>query len=643
MNPRIVTGLVAAILTSVLLHAGVTAQAGSKTVWDGVYTDAQAQRGAGVYAQQCANCHGSDAAGGDAPSLTSGEFAGNWNGLSLDQLFERTHSSMPMNAPGTLTRAQTADILAFMLRSNRFPAASSELSDRAEVLRGITYSSAKPPAPAGGSAGNPASSCDVASLQQRAPAGTTLTAAVIVEAKDKQPRFCQVDGQVATPGNQVNFRLGLPERWNGKYYFVGVGGLGGTIGRLDAGLERGSATASTDTGHKADDPTWATDRAKQIDYGHRGTHVTAVAGKALAASFYGRQVEHAYFNGCSNGGRQALMEVQRYPTDFDGVIAGDPATGTPMQAGRALVFQKMLASPTTYLPIAKVEMLSAATVAACDAADGLTDGLVSEPRKCTFKPESLKCAGADAPNCLTEPQLAVVKQIYDGARLPNGETYASGFPFGHEGGRTGWQAWTVGANPPATTASGQLNFEGRERPSGFRLSEENFKFLALEKNDDPAFSWRTFSLQRDLPRMQFMSEILSPLDPDLRPFKNAGGKLLLYHGLADPAISAYGTEDYYNKVGKVVGGPDALASFAHLYLVPGMHHCSGGPGPNTFDMVTVLENWVEKGIAPGPVEAAHKTNDVVDRTRPLCPYPQVARYIGSGSIDEAKNFRCQKP
>lgn len=488
-----------------------------------------------------------------------------------------------------------------------------------------------------------AASCDLAALQARAPQGTTLTAATIVEAKDRLPRFCQVDGHVATPGNTVNFRLGLPERWNGKYYFSGVGGLGGRFGRLNAGLERGYATASTDTGHDDDDEDWAQDRAKQIDYGYRGTHVTAVAGKALTSSFYERQVERAYFNGCSNGGRQALMEVQRFPSDFDGVIAGDPATGTPMQAGRALVFQKMLQSRATYLPIEKVNMLAEATLAFCDAADGLKDGLVSAPRKCKFKPETLRCKGGDFPTCLTEPQLAVVQQIYNGAKLANGETYAYGFPLGHEDGRTGWQQWTIGANPPTEAADGTLNFVGRARPSGFRLSEENFKFLALQDNNDPTFSWRTFTLDRDLPRMKYMSEILSPLDTDIRPFREAGGKLLLYHGLADPAISAYGTEDYYNKVARIVGGQDVAASFANLYLVPGMHHCSGGPGPNQFDMLTVLERWVEQGVAPGAVEATHKTDDVVDRTRPLCPYPQVARYTGSGSIDEAKNFRCQRP
>ena len=483
--------------------------------------------------------------------------------------------------------------------------------------------------------------CTVASLQAKAPAGTTITGAKVVDGSDRVPRHCQVDGHAATPGNEVNFRLGFPERWNGKYYFVGVGGLGGSIGSLNKGLERGYASASTDTGHSADDQSWGSNRAKEIDYGHRGTHATAVAGKALAGAFYGRAPQHAYFEGCSNGGRQALMEVQRYPEDFDGIIGGDPATGTPMQVGRVLVYQKMLAKPENFLPAEKIELLSKATLAACDKADGLKDGLVTDPRRCSFKPESLKCSGADGPNCLNDGQLAVVKQIYEGASI-NGEPYAWGFPVGHEGSATGWRAWISGPEDPTTQADGTLAYTGRRLPSGYGLAESNMRFLALE-NDDPAFNWRVFRFPQDPARMKTMSDILSPLDPDLRPFKNRGGKLLLYHGWSDPAISAYGTVGYYDRVLKTVGGQQQMDVFAKLYLVPGMHHCSGGPGPNEFDMLTALENWVEKGQSPGPVVATHRENNAVTRTRPLCPHPQVARYRGTGSIDDAANFTCEVP
>ena len=487
----------------------------------------------------------------------------------------------------------------------------------------------------------PPNTCSVARIQAGAPKDTTVMAAVLVDAADGLPRYCRVDGHVAVPGNTVSFRVGLPDTWNGKFYFQGVGGTGGSIGSLNTGLARGYASASTDTGHQSSDTTWGSNRAKEIDYGHRGTHVTTVAAKALSAAYYGKPLAQAYFNGCSNGGRQALMEVQRYPTDFTGIIAGDPATGTPMQVGRALVYQHMLASEANYLPIDKVELLSTATLAACDKTDGLEDGLITDPRLCTFKPETLKCAGADAPTCLTAGQLETVRRVYSPVKTPAGTQYTAGFPMGHEGGTSGWRGWISGNVAPTKQADGTLAYSGN-LPSGYNLSEQNMRFLLFDV-DEPGFNWRLFRFEQDLPRLKTMTEILSPLDPDLRPFKDRGGKLLMYHGWADPAISAYGTVDYYNQVSKVVGGQREADTFSRLYLVPGMHHCSGGPGPNTFDMLTVLESWVERGAAPAQVIATRATDGKVERTRPLCPHPQVARYSGQGSIDAAASFRCQAP
>jgi feruloyl esterase len=491
-----------------------------------------------------------------------------------------------------------------------------------------------------GAAGS-ANECSVAAVQAKAPKGTTITSASVVDAAGAVPRYCKVEGHVAVPGNEVNFRLGLPESWNGKYYFVGVGGLGGTIGNLNAGLTRGYASASTDTGHEASDPNWWSNRAKEIDYGHRGTHVTAVAAKAVTTAFFGKAPEHAYFNGCSNGGRQALMEVQRYPADFDGIIAGDPATGTPMQVGRALIFQHMLLHPENYLPPAKVDVLARATLDECDAKDGLKDGLISDPRLCSFKPEKLKCAGPDGPDRLTAAQVETVRKIYTPVRTEDGKLYTSGFPVGHEDGATGWQTWIVGKTPATPQADGTLAFTA-PAPSGYTLSESNMRFLATE-NDDPSFNWRTLRFPQDLPRLASMTEILSPHDADLRAFKKRGSKIILYHGWADPAISAYGTVDYYDRMTKIVGGQKEAEAFSRLYLVPGMHHCTGGPGPNSFEMLPALENWVEKGMAPAAVVASHRTEGKVDRTRPLCPYPQVAQYTGSGSIDDAASFRCVAP
>jgi hypothetical protein len=481
--------------------------------------------------------------------------------------------------------------------------------------------------------------CSAASIQAKAPAGTTITGAQVVEAAGQAPRHCRVDGHVAVPGNAVNFRVGLPDNWNGKFFFAGVGGLGGAIGNLGAGLARGYASASTDTGHVSSDSAWGSNRAKEIDYGHRGTHVTAVAGKAVTAAFYGTAPRHAYFNGCSNGGRQAMMEVQRYPEDFDGIVAGHPATGTPMQAGRAVVYQHMLAAAENFLTAAKIELLSNATLAACDATDGLKDGLITDPPACKFNVETLVCKNGDGPDCLTAGQVTTVKKIYAGATA-NGKPYAHGFPIGHEGGATGWQQWISGTVPPIREASGALAYTVPPLPAGYGLMEQNFRFLALDA-DDPAFSWKVLNLDRDLPRLKTMTEILSPLDPDLRPYKKRGGKLIVYHGWADPAISAAGTVSYHDQMVRKVGGRKEADSFTRLYLIPGMHHCGGGPGPNSFDMLTELENWVEKGVAPARVIASRVVVGKVERTRPLCPHPQVARYSGQGSVDEASNFRCE--
>jgi feruloyl esterase len=482
--------------------------------------------------------------------------------------------------------------------------------------------------------------CEVGAVQAKAPAGTTIVKTAIIEAKGSQPRHCLVDGHAVSSGNTVNFRVALPDGWNGKFLFLGVGGLAGTIANLEPGLLRGYATASTDTGHLASETNWASNRAKEIDYGHRGTHVATVAAKAVTAGFFGAPPRYAYFNGCSNGGRQALMEVQRYPEDFDGVIGGHPATGTPMQVGRAVVYQKMLAAPANYLGAEAIELLSRASVAACDKSDGLEDGLVSDPLACRFDPAMLACSEGSAPgSCLSSGQLAVVRQVYAGVTLGDGQVYSHGFPPGHEGGATGWRQWIGGVEPPVAGADGQLAYTGKSLPAGYSLMDFNFKFLSLDP-DDPSYDWRKFDADRDVPRMKTMTEILTPANPDLRPFHKAGGRLIVYHGWADPGISAYGTLAYHEAVVRTVGGEAVADRFLRTYFVPGMHHCGGGAGPNQFDMIAALEQWVEKGLTPERLVASRVVDGKTVRTRPLCPHPQVVRYTGFGSIDDAANFRC---
>jgi len=491
-----------------------------------------------------------------------------------------------------------------------------------------------------------AGECSVAALQAKAPAGTTITSAAPAPAKNDVPDHCLVNGTVATPGNTVNFQVGFPAKWNQKFLFQGVGGFAGSLGSLREGLERGYATATTDTGHQGSSGTdgkWAlNDRPKEVDYGHRGTHVTAVATKELTRAYFSTPPRYAYFNGCSNGGRQALMEAQRYPDDFDGIIAGDPSLGALGYIRRAMTYQTMLASPDRVLPAAKLDVLSKAVLAACDKTDGLADALVSDPRACKFDPSTVQCKAGDAADCLTKAQVESVKAIYAETKTPDGRTI-HGFPLGHEAGGTGWPLWISGRTAPTARADGKMTFNAEsaaDSPTGYRFVDGFFRYMAFEK-DDPNYDWQTFDIKRDLPKIKTIAEIISPTNADLSAFDKQGGKLLLYHGWADPAISAYGTIDYYNQVVSQAGGKQRADDFARLFLVPGMHHCRGGPGPDRFDSLTALEQWVEKGSPPVRLVATHSTDGKVDRTRPLCPEPEVARYVGSGSIDDAANFRCE--
>lgn len=481
--------------------------------------------------------------------------------------------------------------------------------------------------------------CDTSELQRRAPKDTTILVARVVPAKDRTPEHCFVHGNVATPGNVVDFHVALPRDWNGKFLFQGVGGFAGTFARLDNSLERGYAAATTNTGHDgASDGSWALNhRPRELDYGHRGTHVAAVATQAVTKSFYGKKPTYRYFNGCSNGGRQSLMEAQRYAQDFDGFIAGDPSLGAGGYIRRGLTYQFMFANDDRLLPAAKLEVLSKAVTAACDANDGLVDGLVSEPRHCKFDPTVLQCKQDGDSDCFTAGQIETIKFIYDDIRLPNGQILR-GYPPGHEAGNTGWPQWITGRAMPAKQADGRYTFAGEGMPAGFRFADGFFRFMVF---NDPSYDWYQFDVNRDLAKTETIAAILSPLDANLKAFGKSGKKLLLYHGWADPGITAYGTLDYYNQVVAAVGDKKKADDFIRLFLAPGMHHCAGGPGPNSFDAIAALEQWVEKGIAPDKLIATRSVDGKVVRSRPLCPEPQVAKYIGSGSIDAAENFRCE--
>ena len=460
------------------------------------------------------------------------------------------------------------------------------------------------------------------------------------------PAFCRVAGVIKpTNDSEIMFEVWMPSaNWNGKFHGVGNGGFAGSISYtgLAGALARGYATASTDTGHSGGDASWALGHPEKIvDYGHRAIHEMTEKAKLVIKAFYGDGPKRSYFASCSNGGRQALMEAQRYPDDYDGVIAGAPANAfSQILTGFAWNMQLLLNDPASYIPAKKLKAIETAALAACDARDGVTDGVLDDPTKCGFDPAVLLCKGAETDECLTEKQVAALKKIYAGPRKAKGQQIIPGFTPGGETGLGGWTLWITGATP--TTAL------------QFFFSTQTFKNMVY---NNPSWDFKTFDLERDGKLAdEKLSQVLNATDPDLKAFSARGGKLILYHGWNDAALPPMNTVNYFQSVAAKLGQRQANG-FMRLYMAPGMQHCAGGPGPDNFgqtvtraqsdpqhDLTLALERWVEQGVAPEMVIATKRQGAPPEapalRTRPLCPYPQVARYKGSGSTDEAANFTC---
>ncbi|HAJ76908.1 MAG TPA: tannase/feruloyl esterase family alpha/beta hydrolase [Gammaproteobacteria bacterium] len=459
------------------------------------------------------------------------------------------------------------------------------------------------------------------------------------------PAFCRVVG-VTSPA--VNFEVWMPlQNWNRKYNGVGNGGMAGTIsyGAMAGALRRGYATASTDTGHTVSpvpfDASWASGRPDLIeDFGHRALHVTTVNGKAITEAFYSDAPAYSYYTGCSKGGQMGLMEAQRYPYDFDGIVAGDPANDwTRFYAGSHLWYSlAMLEDESAWIPRSKLPALGNAVNAACDALDGIEDGILQNPLACNFQPAALTCPeGVDNDSCLTPKQVTSVEKIWSGVTNSSGELIYPGLVPGGEAAPGGWGTWVTGAEPYSS-----LHWRGGE---GF------FRWFVF---DDEDWDFRTFDFDRDL---EYALEKVGPAvdsdDPDIRALRDNGSKLIVYHGWSDPDISPVASINYFESVVDVIADDmraanyeTALSStqnFFRLFMVPGMGHCSGGPGPDRFDALSALENWVEHGIAPESITASKIVDGEVTRTRPLCVFPEVATYSGRGSTDEADSFYCAAP
>jgi feruloyl esterase len=432
--------------------------------------------------------------------------------------------------------------------------------------------------------------------------------------------FCRVAATLRpTADSSIDVEVWLPAEWNGKYEAVGGGGWAGSISSpaMAAALAEGYATSSTDTGHKGADARFAPGHPeKVVDYAYRAVHEMTVTAKALIDARYGRAPKLSYWNGCSTGGRQGLQEAQRYPEDYDGIVAGAPANYmihlNAWDMKVALVNQK---DEAHLVPAEKLAMLHAAVIAACDGLDGVKDGLLSNPQTCHFDPVTLLCQGGDTASCLTAPQLQSVQAMYAPAKSKDGTLIYPGMPYGGE------NAWTRMYDP---------------NPFGVALSTYRYAL-----HEDAAWDWRNFDLDRDVAAADEKLGAIHAINPDLRVFRDRGGKLLMYHGWADQLISPENSINYHASVEAELGGNQD--NWLRLYMVPGMRHCRGGEGPDQFNAMGALERWKESSEPPAQILAVHVTNNLVDMTRPLCPYPQRAVYKGVGSTNDAANFACKSP
>jgi feruloyl esterase len=431
-------------------------------------------------------------------------------------------------------------------------------------------------------------------------------------------------------GSDIRVEVWLPAAWNRKLYGIGGAGFDGSLnpggGRLLAkAVGEGYAAVATDAGHKQTDPPslklWAHGQPERVvDFGHRANHLGAVAARQLIAAYYGGPPSHAYFLGCSNGGRDGLMEASRYPEDYDGVVAGAPARRYVEVVTQMIVYSQIAHGPGGAALESKLNLVNEAILRKCDALDGVNDGVIENPRDCHFDPAELQCKGGEAATCLTADEVAAYRKIHAGPRLRDGELVIAGPSIGAEDVPDNWNAWITG---PTNAIAGQ-------------------EFYGWIVHDDPTWKVQGFQLDRDYAVARSRTDpIIDAESSDLRAFAAHGGKLIIYQGWGDPAITPEDTLRYYEAVRRRLG-PKA-AEHVRLFMVPGMGHCASGPGATSFDMQPALERWVEHDHAPDRIVAVKPGDGASPLTHPLCAWPQTARYAGSGSTRDAVNFRCKAP
>jgi feruloyl esterase len=468
-----------------------------------------------------------------------------------------------------------------------------------------------------------------------------IESATLVPATAQVPEHCDLRGTIWP---EARFAVKLPANWNNRFYMVGGGGFAGqlSLGPMNVGLQKGYATATTDTGHDAQKEPLGTfaerrpdnphaDR-KKLDYAHLAVHNTAVLAKQIIQTYYGSAPKYSYWVGCSTGGRQGLMEAQRYPEDFDGYLIGAPVLKISHEGMRGIWNARAVSTGPGAVAYDKLPLLAEAVYRKCDGpqpgGDGLQDGLIVDPRQCRFDPlkDLPKCAGeVEGKDCFTAAQLESLRKVYDGVRNSKGVLLYPGQPLGAEiavNGRSGWM--------------GSIGGDGG---LGLSFGETFMRFLAFEPQRGRAWDWKQFNFDTDPPQMAAFSKVIDATNPDLSRLKKRGGKIIHYHGWADALVNPQMSVEYYESVLKKMGRQQTQ-QFYKLYMIPGMFHCRGGVGCDEADYFTPLVEWVEKGVAPQVIDGKRIVNNAPVLTRPHCPYPQAAQYKGSGDVSQAENFRC---
>lgn len=433
------------------------------------------------------------------------------------------------------------------------------------------------------------------------------------------PAFCRVTGTIRpTADSDIRFELWLPaDHWNGRFLQTGNGGAAGLIvySSMVEPLLRGYAVANTDTGHRGSiaDFSWAVGHPEKLtDYQYRAVHELTVAGQAITSAHYGKAPEKAYWLGCSTGGRQGLKEAQRYPTDYDAVVAGAPANNWSPLVSQSMMIEHSIGPGG--LGADKLGLLKEAAIAACDDRDGVADRVIGDPRRCDFDPASLQCADGPSDDCLTPLEVRTARKIYAGLVSGTGEVLMPGTGPGSE------TAWA---------------------PPGFHIGTNYYRNVVMQDPDwDPA----TFDVDADLARAEEIDGgAAKAMDPDLSAFLAHGGKLLLYHGTTDGLIPAGNTVRYFESVVDALG-QETVDAGVRFYLVPGMDHCAGGEGAYRIDWLAAMENWVEENRPPAALPASHPAAEPGQAfTRPACAYPEIASYTGNGDVDDAASFACLAP